>query len=203
MVEHQPKHRFDPARARSLLDPQRRLIIDPLALVQEMGISTGMRVVDLGCGAGFFTPALLEAVGTTGLVAALELQQPVVELLQENWGGHPGLDIIVSDLLDTGLAATEWDAVFIAFTLHEVPVKAALAEVRRILRPNGLLAILDWGHMQSCPERELGQKAGPPEEERLLPAVLRYHLVEAGWQETAYGERLGGCHYWINARHQP
>ena len=197
---HQPKHLFDPARAASLLDPQRRFLADPLALVREMGILPGMRVVDLGCGAGFFTHALLEAVGEKGWVVAVELQEPVLAFLRDRLAGHPRLDVIQADLLATGLPAGQWDAVFVAFTLHEVPVQAALVEIRRILSPGGLLAILDWGHARTCPEREPGRKVGPPEEERLLPELLRRQLLEADWQETAYGERLGGCHYWIGAQ---
>ncbi|MBF0311159.1 MAG: class I SAM-dependent methyltransferase [Magnetococcales bacterium] len=197
---HQPKHRFDPSRAASLLDPQRRLIDDPLPLVREMGIGSGMQVVDLGCGAGFFTPALLEAVGETGGVVGVELQEPVLALLRERLGDSPRLRTVVADILDTGLPAGQWDAVFCAFTLHEVRVTEALIEARRLLRPGGLLAVLDWGHARSCPEREPGRVAGPPEEERLLPEALRRQLSDGGWRETACGERLGGCHYWINAR---
>ncbi|MEO5335202.1 MAG: class I SAM-dependent methyltransferase [Magnetococcus sp. YQC-5] len=197
---HQPKHLFDPARAASLLDPQQRFVADPLALVREMGILPGMKVVDLGCGPGFFTHALLEAVGENGRVVAVELQEPIFAFLRERLGGHPRLNMIQADLLNTGLETGGWDAVFVAFTLHEVQAAAALVEIRRILRPGGLLAVLDWGHARTCPEREPGRHAGPPEEERLLPGVLRQQLVEAGWRETAYGERLGGCHYWVTAQ---
>ncbi|MEO5349918.1 MAG: methyltransferase domain-containing protein [Magnetococcus sp. YQC-3] len=197
---HQPGHLFDPARAASLLDPQQRFVADPSALVREMGIQPGMRVVDLGCGPGFFTQALLDTVGAAGRVAAVELQEPILAFLRERLGGHPRLELILASLLASGLASGGWDAVFVAFTLHEVPVAAALVEIRRILRPGGLLAILDWGHAQSCPEREPGRRMGPPEEERLLPEVLRRQLLEAGWRETAYGERLNGCHYWVAAQ---
>ena len=123
-VGHQPKHLFDPARAASLLDPQRRLVADPLALVREKGILSGMRVVDLGCGAGFFTHALLEVVGEAGRVVAVELQELVLAFLRERLGGHPRLEVTLADLLDIGLNTWGWDAVFIAFTLHEVPVAA-------------------------------------------------------------------------------
>ncbi|MBF0584251.1 MAG: class I SAM-dependent methyltransferase [Magnetococcales bacterium] len=200
LEKHHPKHLFDPTRAASLLDPQRRLIADPLEVVKTMGIVSGMRVVELGCGAGFFTHALLEAVGDEGRVVALELQEAVLALLQERLATHPRLEIRLANLLESGLETGGWDAVFVAFTLHEVAVEAALLEIRRILRPGGLLSILDWGYARGCPEREPGRKAGPPEAERLLPDLLRRQLRESGWRETAYGERMDGCHYWVNAR---
>lgn len=102
-VGHQPKHLFDPARATSLLDPQQRFVADPLALVREMGIQPGMRVVDLGCGAGFFTQALLETVGEAGRVVAVELQEPILAFLRERLGGHSRLEMILANLLETGL----------------------------------------------------------------------------------------------------
>lgn len=198
-ADHTPKHLFDPAKAERLLDHKRRMIDDPLALVQEMGIRSGMRVVDMGCGAGFFTKALLEAVGPTGQVAAIEQQEPVFKVLQKHISDHPNLESYQADLTQTELQSDCFDAVFIAFTLHEVTVKAALTEFCRILKPNGILTILDWGVIEPCPERQPSQKIGPPKDHRLLLETLRQQLQAAGLRETATGERLGGCHYWIQA----
>jgi SAM-dependent methyltransferase len=204
------KHRFDPAKASTLLDPARRLIPDTLAWVQGMGVpydrQSGTRVVDLGCGAGFFTPALLEVVGEQGRVTAVELQQPVLDLLRDRLVPHPRLVLVQADLTATGLAAQSQDVAFVAFTLHEVDLQRALAEVRRLLRPEGYLAVTEWGEWHTCPERParepggLPSRSGPPADERLPVATLRQHLAEAGFHETAYGTALGGCQYWLTAR---
>jgi SAM-dependent methyltransferase len=198
--DHLPKHRFDAAKAANLLDPKRRLIDDPLSLLHEMGVHAGMRVADLGCGVGFFTQALLQAVGATGEIIAVELQETMLAMLRERFPAQSNLIIHPADLLHTALPAASCDAVLIAFTMHEVPVLAALHEMQRLLRRNGLLIVLDWGEIAHCPEREPGRQAGPPEEERLLPGKLRQLLLAQGWQITAQGQRLQGCHYWLNAR---
>ncbi|MBF0285432.1 MAG: methyltransferase domain-containing protein [Magnetococcales bacterium] len=197
---HHPKHRFDSDKVESLLDPRRRLIDDPLEVVRRLGVRSGMRVVDLGCGAGFFTPALLSAVGEGGWVAAVDVQEPVLAFFRRHVGEPPNLESVLADMSATGLPGGNWDAVFIAFTLHEVVVVEALKEIRRLLKPGGLLAVLDWGRREPCPEREPGRRAGPPEDERLLVDALRRHLDAAGFTELACGEFLDGCQYWLQAR---
>ncbi|MEG3638839.1 class I SAM-dependent methyltransferase [Magnetococcus sp. PR-3] len=197
---HHPKHRFDPKKAERLLDPSRRGIDDAPALVQQMGITPGMQLVDLGCGAGFFTPALLEGVGPEGSVMAVELQQEVLDFFRKHMGHHPNLNDHCADLVQTGLEAAQYDGVFIAFTLHEVTVADALLEIKRLLKPGGVLMALDWGKFAPCPQRPDGKKMGPPEDHRLLIDTLRGQLAEAGLVEVADGERVGGCQYWICAR---
>ncbi|MBF0621219.1 MAG: class I SAM-dependent methyltransferase [Magnetococcales bacterium] len=195
---HHPKHVFNAAKAKRLMDSKWRMIEDPPGLVRQMGIKTGMHVADLGCGPGFFTQALLHAVGSQGSVVGVELQQPIIDLFNEINATADNLRIKQGDVVDTGLTESSLDAVFIAFTLHEVKVMDALAEIKRVVKPGGLLAVLDWGLHASCPERE-GKKAGPPEDHRLLLEDLRRHLVEAGLSEKEQGIRMGGCQYWISA----
>nr|CRH07303.1 Putative SAM-dependent methyltransferases. Methyltransferase type 11 [Candidatus Magnetococcus massalia] len=196
---HHPKHRFDPAKAERLLDPRRRMVEDPAALVAEMGVETGMQIADLGAGAGFFTKGLLQAVGETGHVAAIELQPQVLELFNKHVGTHANLESHEADLSQTPLQDGRWDAAFIAFTLHEVVVADALREIARILKPGGQLMALEWGAYEPCPDRPDGKKAGPPADHRLMPQTLTKQLDEAGFSVSRQGERLGGCQYWICA----
>lgn len=198
-MRHLPKHRFDPAKARKLLDPRWRLIDNPLELVQTMGIGEGMRVVDLGCGPGFFTQALLDAVGSTGRVAAIELQGQILEVFRDQIGNRSNLEVHQTDVLATGLGMGQWDVAFVAFTLHEVDVKAALVEINRILERGGRLVVLEWGNHEVCPQRDDGQTVGPPADHRLLSAALEGYLSEAGFVTESTGLNQGGCQYWVRA----
>jgi SAM-dependent methyltransferase len=196
---HHPQHQFDPAKAQKLLDPKWRLIDDPVQLVRQMGIKPGQYVVDLGCGAGFFSKALLEAVGNNGRVTAVDVQQPVLDVFHSHVGQRPNLEVKEADLCRTGLESGQYDVAFIAFTLHEVKVVDALLEVSRILKPGGLLIALEWGNIDPCPERD-GKRVGPPEGHRLLPTTLLYQLDEAGFKAINQEERLEGCQYWVVAQ---
>ncbi|MBF0146166.1 MAG: methyltransferase domain-containing protein [Magnetococcales bacterium] len=199
MHHHHPGHRFDPAKAARLLDRQWRLIEDPLELVRAMGIGTGMRVVDLGCGPGFFTRAILDAVGASGHVAAVEMQGEILDLFRRQIAPRPNLEVHRADLCATGLARGQWDVAFLAFTLHEVEVATALEEINAILADAGRLIVLEWGPGSLCPSRDGGEPAGPPADHRLAQEVLEHSLAEAGLVREADGQRLGGCHYWIRA----
>ena len=200
MSHHHPQHRFDPAKAQKLLDPKWRLIDNPVSLVQKMGIKQGLHVVDLGCGAGFFTKAILETVGRDGRVAAVELQKPVLEFFHQHVEQCPNLEVIEADICQTGLESGLWDVTFIAFTLHEVKVADALQEISRILKPGGILIALEWGNIEPCPKRDGERPVGPAEDHRLLSPALLHQLDETGFTTINQEERLGGCQYWVIAQ---
>jgi SAM-dependent methyltransferase len=167
----------------------------PLAPDPDSSRQIGMT----GCGAGFFTKAILEVVGNNGRVAAVDVQQPILDFFHSHVGRHSNLRVIKSDLCQTGLDSDQYDVAFIAFTLHEVKVADALQEVSRILKPGGLLIALEWGNIKPCPERN-GKHVGPPEDHRLLPPTLIHQLDEAGFTNINQEELMGGCQYWVTAQ---
>jgi SAM-dependent methyltransferase len=115
----------------------------PGAIAAELGVPTGGRVLDLAAGTGKLTRALLAA----GLdVVAIEPQAPLRAILAGAVG--PGR---VRDGLAEAIPLPEGsvDAVTVADGFHWFDQAVALAEISRVLRPGGGLAILDtvpdWG----------------------------------------------------------
>lgn len=65
-----------------------------------------------------------------------------------------------------------------AFVVHEVePLDALMAELRRVLRPGGQVALLDW-----LPRRAASD--GPPPHDRLSPATVAEALQSAAFEVT-------------------
>ncbi len=109
--------------------------------------STGRRVVDLGCGSGASTVALLDALGESP-AAVIGVDASAGMLEQARRKAWPqGVRFVHDDavgFLRTVPTGTV-DLVFAAYLLRNVDEPdGLLTEVRRVLRPGGALAVHDY-----------------------------------------------------------
>jgi ubiquinone/menaquinone biosynthesis C-methylase UbiE len=99
------------------------------------------RVVELGCGTGFFSAVLAQKSDS---LVATDLSPGMLELARANVRA-PNASFQVENCESTSFPDASFDAAFAALVLHFTEPARALAELRRILRPAGtlLLANLD------------------------------------------------------------
>jgi ubiquinone/menaquinone biosynthesis C-methylase UbiE len=98
-------------------------------VVARLGIGPGRRVLDLAAGTGKFTRLLLP----TG--ADLVAVEPVEGMRRQLAAAVPGVEVLDGRAEDLPLADGSVDAVVCAQAWHWFDSPAALAEVRRVLRP--------------------------------------------------------------------
>ena len=132
--------------AEHLLHPLRRFIHPVRSTVEKFRLKPGDTVLELGPGPGYFSVQAGRAVGPEGRLLAMDVQPPMVALLQQRLeeqhitNAHP----MVGDALSLPLADNSLDAAFLVAVLGEVPDRPqALAELRRVLKPGGVLSICE------------------------------------------------------------
>ena len=121
--------------------------------VREKGLELlaagpGETVLEIGCGTGHGLVALDEAVGTDGRVIGIDLSEGMVLEARRNLGrSAAGASTLLAcgTALALPLPDASTDAVFSSFTLElfDTPdIPRALAEWRRVLRPDGRLVVV-------------------------------------------------------------
>ena len=123
---------------------------NPKQNVHRLGFREGMKVADFGSGSGAYTLALANVVGDSGVVYAVDVQRELLTRVQ-NMAVQKGLEnihIVWGDIeSQTGVAIKDGilDGVLLSNTLFQVENKnAVVKEAWRVLKPGGLLSVIDW-----------------------------------------------------------
>jgi ubiquinone/menaquinone biosynthesis C-methylase UbiE len=116
--------------------------------VRLLQLSPGARVLDVCCGSGASALAAAEVVGPTGSVTGVDLAENLLQLARgkAKQRGLSNVEFQTGDLTNLRFADGSFDAVVCVFGIFFVPdMEAALRELRRVLRPEGRMAITTWG----------------------------------------------------------
>lgn len=96
--------------------------------------------LEIGCGTGAFSRLLATA---SDRVLALDLSPNMIHLAEQQSASYPNLDFHVADVMDHDLGVERFDCIASIATLHHLPTEAALLKMKRALKVNGVLLILD------------------------------------------------------------
>ena len=134
-----------PASLDWLVDnPLRRRYMRPI--LNRVGIQPGERILELGPGPGIFTVEAAQRVGPAGRLIAVDIQPEMIAQVEDRVqeAGLTNVETHVADAYHLPLDYASVDRAFLVTVLPEVPDQArALAELRRILKPGGLLSITE------------------------------------------------------------
>jgi len=160
--------------------------------------AAGEAILDVGCGPGFYLEELSSLVGTTGRVVGIDSSEQMVELARHRCAACSNVTASVASATSLPFGDAEFDAAISVQVLEFVEaVDAALAELRRVLRPGGRVVVwdVDWtaatwhsadpgraGLVMRAWEQHLSHPA--------LPRTLAARLRGAGFADVALEGQL-------------
>ena len=172
-------------RTRDILR-RRRLVHEALAA------QPGERILDVGCGPGFYVAELLEAVGPEGSVVGVDVSPAMLAIAAHRTEAHPNVALHEADATSLPVEGEDFDAALSVQVLEYVSdLPAVLAEIHRALRPRGRVVLwdVDWTTLSwhsADPERM--RRALSAWDEHLahpaLPRTLAADLRRAGFEDV-------------------
>ena len=146
-------------------------------MVRELGIHSGSKVADVGCGTGEFSVVLAKVVGATGQVTCVDVDE--LKQARRNFKKY-GVRVatVKGSDDDPKLAMASFDAVLIVNAYHEMENwQAMLRHIREALRPQGRLVICD-----NTPHRT----AARPRQSQANNHVIAEALVAADLETSGF-----------------
>jgi len=142
---HAPGMPMPVSHAPHLLNPIRALVLSPGALVRRLELKPEFRVLELGPGPGYFSPAVARAV-PRGKLVLVDVQPEMLDMAKKRLDGQGIVNVEYrqADALSLPAEDASFDVAFLVAVLGEVPDRAAcLKELYRVLRPGGLLSVTE------------------------------------------------------------
>ena len=130
--------------------PERDEYQQPDKVIEALNLTSGMVVADIGAGSGYFTRRLAHAVGETGQVMAVDVEQQMLDHNKQELE-KLGLDGRVSFILASpegpSLPENTIDLIFICNAYHHLDRHVEyFANLKSMLTPNGRVAVVDFYH---------------------------------------------------------
>jgi ubiquinone/menaquinone biosynthesis C-methylase UbiE len=138
------KPRACPAAFSWVLERPRRIRQEVPQVLGSIGLYTGERVLEVGCGPGVYTVRAAPRLKPDGQLIAVDLQREMVERASERVreAGLDNVEFYVADAHQLPLEDASVDRAFLVGVLPEIPnPQGALSELYRVLRPRGILSI--------------------------------------------------------------
>ena len=179
---------------------RRSLVYDAL------GARPGDRILDAGCGPGFYVSELLGQVGAGGSVVGVDVSPQMLAVAARRCEGRADAQFLEAPVTSLPLEDASVDRAISVQVLEYVPdVDAALGELYRVVRPGGRVVLwdVDWSTVSwhSGDDERMDRVLAAWDDHLahpVLPRTLAARLREVGFDDV---ETHG--HSFATAEHTP
>lgn len=116
-------------------------------LAAVAGARAGDRILDVGCGTGYFARMLSTTVGADGAVVGIDASPEMIDHASSRSRSEANMSFKIADACALGFPDSSFDVVVSSLTMHHLAPAdqlPAIQEMRRVLRPGGTLLIAEF-----------------------------------------------------------
>ncbi len=150
-------------------------LIDANQLFSELGLKKDSTFLDLACGAGAYSIAASNHIGQAGGIYAVDLWKEGIESLKKEISSRK-INNIYTSITDVSktipVESHSIDVCLMATVLHDLiqdkTDQDTLREVKRVVKSQGILAIIEFHKIEGPPGPPIGIRLSPEEVEKIL-----------------------------------
>lgn len=171
--------KFDPAKRKKLNNPERLQWIPPERIWELLAAPGTTSYVDIDAGTGYITSEVASIAGKGVIIHALDIEPLMVKEMEETLPVGSSIKAMLMEKDILPFSDNSIDGVWMITLYHELDSPGQmLAEIKRVLRPQGRVLVIDWE------KKEEACKHGPPILHRVDIQTAIKQIKEAGFNNV-------------------
>jgi ubiquinone/menaquinone biosynthesis C-methylase UbiE len=159
------------------------------SLIRAAAVQPGHRVLDVGCGTGYFAGLLARTVGPSGLVVGVDASSEMIEYASRHRGHAGNCWFQLGTAESLSFPSDHFDVVVSSLFMHHLPADlqvTALSEMWRVLHPGGTLLIAEAHVPRASALHVLARLHGYDRMAQAVPQLERM-IAEANFDQVRSG----------------